>query len=224
MEKKKEKELVIFDIDGTLIRGQSQRALLSFFFEKKVVGTFYFLKVYLWFVLYRVGLVADPRTIAEYAFSFLAGREVSGVELLIRNFLDEKLKYNFNERVLEVLKNHQKEDRSVVLVSNAVDVLVKDIADFLNIKYYIATRLEMKDSKFTGKISGQIVYGENKLRLARAFVQEHGFSFENTWAYGDHESDVPLLEAVKHPIVVNPDKGLAEIAKKRCWEILSFSK
>ncbi len=65
------KDLVILDLDNVIVKGQSQKLLLNYLFKRKLIGYWYFLKIYLWFVFYKIGLIKNPKRVMEYAFSFL---------------------------------------------------------------------------------------------------------------------------------------------------------
>lgn len=217
-------ELVIVDIDNTLVKGQSQNILLDYLYRRKIIGVFYFVKIYLWFILYRFGLVKNPKPILEYAVRFLKDKDVVSVERIIKKFVDTTLRHFFFAEALEIIRIHKKAGRKIILVSNAVDVLVKEISDLVAANDYIASALEIKDNVHTGKIVGQLVYGDRKLAVVKSYAEKHGeFSFKNMWVYADHYSDEKLLSAVGHPYAVNPDSGLKKIAIAKKWPILIFN-
>lgn len=217
-------ELVIMDIDNTLIKGQSQHILLNYLYSMKIIGVFYFSRIYFWFILYKLGLVKNPKNILGYAIRFLRGKDVSDVEHLIKEFVDTVLRNFFFTEALEIIKLHKKAGREIILVSNAIDALVKEIAGFVGVGDYIASRLEIKDNVYTGKVIGSLVYGDKKSDSVRQYLDTHkNFSFVNSWGYADHKTDEKLLSAVTYPYAVNPDRRLKKIAILKKWPILQFS-
>jgi phosphoserine phosphatase len=88
----------------------------------------------------------------------------------------------------------------------------------------IGTRSEIVDGVYTGELDGPFVYGEGKAKALRQFATVEGISLESSWAYSDSVSDLPMLEAVGHPVAVNPDAELLEIARREGWEVLRFEK
>src|SRR5204862_7105485 len=88
----------------------------------------------------------------------------------------------------------------------------------------IGTRSEIRDGVYTGEIDGPFVYGEGKAMALREFAAAQSISLDASWAYSDSVSDLPMLEAVGHPVAVNPDAELLEIAHREGWEILRFEK
>src|SRR3989338_818497 len=165
------KELVIVDIDNTLIKGQSQKVLLRYLYNKKMVGVFYFSRIYLWFVLYKLGLVKNPRIVLEYAIRFLRGKRVLGIQKLIKEFAVHELPPLFFRGMLEIIEGHKRAGRKIVLVSNTIDALVKEIASMIGVDDFIALKLEIKDNVYTGKVSGSLVYGENKYNVIKSTNQ-----------------------------------------------------
>uniref|UniRef100_A0A7C3SNE7 HAD-IB family hydrolase n=1 Tax=Dictyoglomus turgidum TaxID=513050 RepID=A0A7C3SNE7_9BACT len=216
------KELVILDLDNVIIKDQSQKLLLKYLFKKKLIGFWYFLKIYLWFLFYRVGLVKSPKKVIEYAFRFLKDKKVEEIDKIADQFLNEILKHNIFKEVIDIIEKHKKEDRELIIISNVIDIIVKKVANFLNIKNYIGTRLEIINDKFTGKILGDIVYGENKTKYFNNFIKENNLSFDKIWSYGDHITDLDILKIASNPIAVNPDRFLEREAKKNNWQILNF--
>lgn len=218
------RELVIFDIDNTLIRGQSQKILLKYLFKRKLISRFYYIKVYLWFVLYKLGFIKSPKKIMEYAFKFLRNRKIEEVNKIADDFFETVLKNFIFTKAVDIINEHKSKNREILLLSNAINIIIKRIAQFLGIKNYTGTNLEIVDNKFTGKIIGNIVYGEEKIKCINDFIKANDLTLNNSWAYGDHISDLHILKKVKYPVVVNPDKFLKKEANKRNWPILFFRK
>lgn len=218
------KELVIFDLDGVIIKGQSQKIFLDYIFSRKMIGLFFYLKIYFWFILYKLGFVKNPKKIMEYAFSFLKNMEAGDLERITEVFLKQILCRCIFPEIVDIINEHKSKNRELLIVSNSADIFVEKVAKFLGINNYIGTKLEKQGEKFTGNISGNIVYGKNKVVAADNFAKNNNFELKNSWAYGDHISDLDLLLSVAKPCAVNPDKALLKEAQKRNWLILKFKK
>lgn len=212
----------IFDIDNTLVRGQTQQLLLKYLRRKKIVSFDVYIKISLWFILYKIGLINDPKKIMEYAFSFLKDWSISKMADLINDFFNNNLKSLFYAKGIDEVKKHQNEGREILLVSNAIEPIVEKIASYLSVKNYICTKLEITNGKYTGKIEGNMVYGKNKVPLIRKFISDNNIEIKNTWGYGDHVSDIYFLEIVAHPFAINPSKQLLKEATLRNWPVLNF--
>lgn len=216
------KELVIFDIDKTLIEGQSQRLLINYLYKQNYIGVFFYAKIILWFALYKIGLFKNPRKIMDYSYTFAKGKSVNYIHELLEDFYESVLKECFYQEAVSILEKHSQEKRQILIISNVVSPLARIISDRLSINNYIATKLEKRGNKYTGNIKGEIIYGEEKMKKAKQFMKDQGFSPSNTWAYADHHSDISLLKNTSKPHAVNPTKRLFKEAKRNDWQILSF--
>ena len=87
----------------------------------------------------------------------------------------------------------------------------------------MATRMVVEDGKYTGEVAFYC-YGEGKVQAIRELAAREGYPLEHCYAYSDSITDLPMLEAVGHPSVVNPDRGLRKEAIERGWPVLSFSR
>jgi HAD superfamily hydrolase (TIGR01490 family) len=158
----------------------------------------------------------------EYAFIFVKGKNVSEIELIVKDFFEDILEKNIYSGSQKIIEEHQNQGREVILVSNAADVLIEKIAEYLNISEFLSTKLEIIDKMYTGNIVGDIMYGNNKVEALKKYLQLKNVSFNNCWAYADHTSDIFLLSHVAHPYTVNPTKKLKETAIMKKWPILNF--
>ncbi len=216
------KELVIFDIDDTIIKGQSQKFFLEFLFKKNYISLFYYLRLTIWFIFYKLGLIKNPKSAMKYAFSFVKGKTEAEISDLVDLFFDSVLQNKIYPEAINIIEKHQKEGRIIVLMSNAVDVLVRKIASHLKIDNFISTKLELVNGVYTGNIIGNIMYGETKKEAILSYVKARNLQLDNSWAYGDHFSDIFLLSLVKNPYAVNPSKDLKRYAKLKEWGIINF--
>ena len=112
--------------------------------------------------------------------------------------------------------------RKVVLATSSVDLIVRPLADYLGIEDILATSFEFVDGVCTGRFEGRPFFGYEKMRRVIDFLQKNNVSRRDCSFYSDSVHDLPLLEVIGHPFVVNPDIRLKNIAQKRGWEILKF--
>jgi len=161
----------------------------------------------------------------NFAFSFLAGKDELYIQNLIEDFFEKELKHSFFEEALDLLRIHKGCGR-VIIVSNAVDIVIKKIANFLEINEFICTKLQLTNGIYTGEIYGNISYGINKFNLIKDYFKEQNLTdiLSTSYFYSDHISDLPMFTLVKYPIVVNPSKKLYNIAMEHGWPVLYFKK
>ncbi len=128
-------------------------------------------------------------------------------------------------QMLDEVHRHQDEGRATFIVSAAGNDLVRMLAGVLGMEGGIGTRWAVgDDGVYTGQMDGPFVYGEGKVEAMRRFAEKHDIDLDASYAYSDSASDLPMLRAVGHPVVVNPDHALAEVAKAEGWEVMRFEK
>ena len=127
-------------------------------------------------------------------------------------------------QMLDVVRSHQDAGRSCYIATAASQPAAERLSQALVMEGAIGTRWEIEDGVYTGRLEGPFAYGEGKAEALREFAAARDIDLKASWAYTDAASDLPMLEAVGHPVAVNPDAGLAEIARERGWEVLRVEK
>jgi HAD superfamily hydrolase (TIGR01490 family) len=118
------------------------------------------------------------------------------------------------------LNAHQARGEEPVLVSGSSVEILAPVAEDLGVRHVLATRLEVKDGRYTGRILPPQMIGDGKRSAITNFMETHGASPQECFAYGDHPSDLPLLEAVGNPRVVGEDARMLAVAVERGWEVV----
>ncbi len=124
----------------------------------------------------------------------------------------------FSEAVSEI-QEHKQQGRSIVLVTGSIDFIVQPIADYFDVDVALTPQLREENGKFTGELTTAPLIGEQKAEAIQAFAEQHNISLKDSYAYGDSQSDLPMLECVGNPVVVNPGKSLREKALDSGWEM-----
>jgi HAD superfamily hydrolase (TIGR01490 family) len=175
---------------------------------------------------YRLRGTTDERTaeVLRVARELIAGVPVRTVERLNPEVMAAILPRIYPQ-MLEEVYSHQDAGRATFIVSAAGNGVVEPLAGVLGMDGGIGTRYEVDgDGAFTGRFDGPFVYGRGKVEAMEAFAAEHGIGLEQSYAYSDSLSDLPMLRAVGHPVAVNPDPALAEIAGEEGWEMMRFER
>jgi HAD superfamily hydrolase (TIGR01490 family) len=127
-------------------------------------------------------------------------------------------------QMMSVVREHQDAGRRAYIVTAASNEIAQELARVLAMDGAIGTRSEVLDGVYTGEVDGPFVYGEGKAKALREFAAAESISLDTSWGYSDSVSDLPMLEAVGHPVAVNPDAELLEVARREGWEVLRFEK
>lgn len=216
-------EIVVFDVDNTILKGQSQKLFLHYLRSRGILGWYPYLKMVYWFFIYRLEIANNPDKIMSYGISFANGKTVVEIDSLVSDFFEKELKSIFYKDAIKLVERHLKEGRVVILVSSSISFLIKKIAQFLKVKHYLCTKAETVNGRYTGRLDEGLVYGKRKAELVRDFAKNNNLSLENSWSYGDHLSDKYVLDLAAHAFIVNPDKKILREASKRGWLPVYFN-
>ena len=208
-------KLVLFDLDDTLLAGDTEGEWVKFMIDNGLVKDESFLeKMAIFTGNYRNGRL----DIYEYS-NFLLG-PITGISELD---LKERVK-EFSKKVVEklsdvttynLLKSHSSDE--CIITSGTLSFLVKEISNELGVEHYFGTDAEIIRGSYTGKVSGHPNFSEEKVRRIKKWIEDR--SFESIYAYSDSIYDLALLEFSNFPTVVNPDTQLLQVAKQRRWKI-----
>jgi HAD superfamily hydrolase (TIGR01490 family) len=166
----------------------------------------------------------DRRMFNEMLFAAYEGISQDRLLLLADDAFDSVLRRALYPSAKDLVSRCRDEGHDVVLVSGALDFLMKRLADHLGATHVIANRLEIKDGFATGRLLRPVVAGPEKARLIRDHAREQGHDLDECFAYSDSYSDVPMLSVVGHPAAVNPDGRLQRLARTYGWPVLTLDK
>jgi HAD superfamily hydrolase (TIGR01490 family) len=212
--------VAFFDMDGTLVQGRTPVLLVQFMRRTGAVSLIFLLGTGLWLSAYKVGLVKPTRRVRERAAGVFKGRSVEEVEAAMTRFAREVLVPRLHPRVLGALREHAAKGDRVVILSAALEPVVKALGRELGADACVGAACEVSHGRYSGRIDGAIPHANEKPRVAARFMSRAGVLAKDCWAYGDHETDLPLLRWVGHPVAVNPRPELLEAARKAGWPIL----
>jgi HAD superfamily hydrolase (TIGR01490 family) len=125
-------------------------------------------------------------------------------------------------QMLKIAYAHQDAGRPVYICTAASQEVADLLAGVLTFDGAIGTRSEIVDGAYTGRLDGPFTYREGKAAAIRELAEREDYDLAESWAYSDSESDLPMLRAVGHPVVVNPDAELSRIAREEEWEVIRF--
>jgi HAD superfamily hydrolase (TIGR01490 family) len=161
------------------------------------------------------------REVRDRVGEFLEGRRVRELERLSAMVLAGVLPRLY-PRMLEVAYEHQDAGRPVYIVTAATQGTADMLAHVLFFDGAAGSKLEERDGLYTGRFDGPFCYGEGKPVRMRELAAERGIDLSESWAYSDSASDLPMLRAVGHPVAVNPDAELAQVAREEGWDVMTF--
>lgn len=143
----------------------------------------------------------------------LKGLTESEVERLLTRFADEIMVPRLHPGASSALADHLATGDRVVVLSAALEPVVKALCRRLSVVDYFGAECEVERGRYTGRLSGPTPYGDEKARVAAVFVRRWGADPAGCWAYADHETDLALMHSVGHPVAVNPKPALLATAR-----------
>ena len=152
--------------------------------------------------------------------AYLAGKPVTAIEAPARSFFWERVCPRISEHARRALEEHRAQGHRLVLVTGSPDFLVEPLATYLKIDEVVAGRLERCGTTFSGPMHEPYPYRQGKRIAMKRLAEDQHLDLGASYMYGDSPGDLPALEAVGHPRVVNPIRGMTRIARKRGWPIL----
>jgi HAD superfamily hydrolase (TIGR01490 family) len=215
-----------FDLDKTLMAGSSGMVFARVAARHGVVGKRQLARWALEHLRYRLRGTTDARTteVLKVARELIAGVPAREIERMNPEVMAGILPRVYPQMLAEV-HSHQDAGRATFIVSAAGNGVVEALAAVLGFDGGIGTRYEVDaEGAFTGRFDGPFVYGPGKVEAMRDFAAGHDIDLAGSYAYSDSLSDLPMLEAVGNPVVVNPDPELAAIARREGWQAMRFER
>ena len=219
-------EAAFFDLDKTVIARASMVAFGRPLYRAGLLSRWLLLRalygqlIYLW-------LGADEARLAKMRDAALAltrGWHKDTVQRIVRETLEEVVDPIVFAEALDLLALHRAEGRLVVIVSASPDEIVRPLAEYLGADEALATRAKLEaDGRYSGELE-LYCYGHAKVGAIEELAAARDIDLARSWAYSDSVTDLPMLEAVGHPVVVNPDRPLLRVAREREWEVRRFER
>lgn len=213
-----------FDLDRTLISRSSSLALAGTFRRRGLIGRRQVAKAavaQLVFARFGAGRSRVGQT-ADSAVSILRGIPVTLMREIAAEAWEPVLKPLVYREALELAEGHSARGERVYIASAALQEVVDEISSQLGFDGAIASRAEVLDGAYTGRLERRL-YGQAKADALAELAASEGIDLRDSTAYSDSHSDVPFLEAVGHPVAVNPDRALRRAAHEAEWPSLRFA-
>jgi HAD superfamily hydrolase (TIGR01490 family) len=216
------KKLTLFDLDHTLLAGDSDVLWCDYLVARGLLDRASFTERNADMeARYKAGTVG-VQEFADFYASTLAGHGPKHWEPVRQAFLGEQVMPRIPQAARDLVARHQDAGDLVVLTTATNRYITELTALHLEIEHLLATELELVDDAFTGRTRGTLNMREGKVTRLREWMAARGLrlqEFEST-AYSDSINDLPLLEMVAQPVTVDPDPRLAAIARERGWPVL----
>lgn len=217
--------LAIFDLDNTLLRGDSDSAWLSFLIEQNEVDKERAEKMNQKFYDDYVRGRLDFDEYSKFAYGIISSIHISKLRALRKEYFKQKVKPMICPIARDCFEKHRKRKHTLIISTATNDFVSRPVTEYLKTDYLIATKLELSEDGYTGRHYGTPNFGEGKVTNIHNWLGEnHGYQLATSYFYSDSINDLPLLEAVGYPRPVNADEQLRKVSKEKGWRVLNFNK
>jgi HAD superfamily hydrolase (TIGR01490 family) len=209
----------LFDMDRTLVRKETATLYVRYQHAIGEATRRDLLRALYWVTQYTMGMIDAP-AVATRALRTLEGTPETALAARMDDWFRRYVETHVCDLGRRAVEHHRERGDLLAIVTGASPYAARPLARRLGIPHVVASELEVDDlGIFTGRFVPPLCYGDGKIVRAKRLAEEHGFVLEESTFYSDSFTDLPLLEAVAEPVVINPDPRLERLAKKRGWRI-----
>ncbi len=215
-------KLAIFDLDNTLIAGDSDCLWGEFLSEQGYVDSEAYQAGHEKFYQEYVEGTMDIYEFLEFQLKVLADNDRAQLEEWRKIYIKTKIKPIMLPKAIKLVDEHRQQGHEILIITATNRFITAPIANEFKIDNLIACEPEVIDGQYTGKVSGTPSYAEGKVTRLNEWLQNQEQTFDESWFYSDSHNDIPLLKKVDHAIAVDADDTLIAEAEKQNWPVISL--
>lgn len=214
--------LAIFDLDNTLLAGDSDYLWGVFLAELGVVdGVHYERENERFYQEYKEGNL-DIFEFLRFSLHPLSQHEPEQLADWHRQFMQHKIEPVLLPKAQGLLEEHRQKGDTLLIITATNAFVTGPIAERLGVPHLLATDPERIDGRYTGEVVGTPCFQEGKVTRLSQWLLQTGESLRGSHFYSDSHNDIPLLEQVDHPVAVDPDASLRRHAGQQGWPVISL--
>lgn len=214
--------LAIFDLDNTLLAGDSDHAWGEFLVEEGMVDAEDYKQANDRFYQEYLNGELDIFHYQRFILQPLSRHNMEELETWRDDFMRKKVAPMMLDKAAKLLAEHREQGHTLMIITATNRFITEPIAHKLGVEHLIATEPELVNGRFTGEVAGTPSFQEGKVERLHDWLAGNGESLAGAWFYSDSRNDVPLLEKVDNPVAVDPDPTLEQIARERNWPVMSL--
>lgn len=214
--------LAIFDLDNTLLGGDSDYLWGRFLVEQGIVDADHYERENQRFYdEYKSGKL-DIHEFLRFSLKPLSEHDIDTLERWRRQFMQEKIEPIMLPKSRDLLQKHRQNGDFLLIITATNRFVTTPIAEALGVDHMLATEPQMHDGRYTGEVEGTPCFQQGKVTRLHAWLEETGHNLAGSWFYSDSHNDLPLLELVDHPVAVDADETLQAHARLKGWPQISL--
>jgi len=214
--------LAIFDLDHTLLSGDSDHAWGQFLVDRGLVDP----EVHQrrndhFYEQYKAGSL-DIHEYLEFAMRPLTEYDADHMHAERDIFLNDRIEPLVSQKARDLIRHHEERGDTLLIITATNGFVTYPIAERLGIEHIIAPHPEVIDGRYTGKTVGIPSFQDGKVTRLKRWMEEHQHDMQGSYFYSDSHNDLPLLRLVDHPVAVDPDPTLQAEAEANGWPVISL--
>lgn len=213
--------LALFDLDNTLLNGDSDHAWGLYLAKVGAVDAVEQEQMQDYFYQQYLAGSLDIDEFLQFQLKPLTQHPVAQLHAWRTDFIEQIIQPMINKGKADLLTTHREAQDTILIITATNNFITRPIADILGVNTLLATTVEFIDGRYTGAYLGTACYAHGKVSKLNDWMAGTQASLENSCFYSDSINDLPLLELVKHPIAVTPDKQLRAHAMNAGWQIIN---
>ncbi len=214
--------LALFDLDNTLLSGDSDYEWGRFLVTKKLVDEVEYEAANVRFYeQYKQGKL-DIHEFSAFSFKPLSMRSMEELNELHQEFMQEVISPLMGDKAKSLVERHRQKGHTLIVITATNSFITAPIVKAFGIDHLLATEPKIRKGRYTTEVNGTPCFHQGKVARLDAWLAENNRSLEGSYFYSDSHNDLPLLEKVTFPVAIDPDEKLEKIAKQRAWKIASL--
>ena len=214
--------IALFDLDNTLIAGDSDYLWGCFLVEQGIVdGTLYENENQRFYDQYKIGEL-DIHEFLDFQLKPLTEHSMETLNQWRSRYIEEKIIPILLPRAHELIEHHRQQGDTLVIITATNRFITGPIAGLYNIKHLLATEPEIINARYSGSITGVPCFQDGKVTQLESWLKANRQTLDDSWFYSDSHNDLPLLNRVSHPVAVDPDEILNQHASTQGWPVISL--
>ena len=213
--------IAFFDLDHTIIRINSGKALICYAYNKGLLGKLDLIKGICLFLGHKLNLIESVKIINSMV-RWVKGVSEARLNDLSSEIFNDQLLNSIYREVISEINFHKTNGAEVVILSSAIYPVCKRVAEHLEMDDVICSRLEVINGLYTGYPDNSFCFGKEKVNRLIEYCNKKNINPYESWYYGDSIADLPVLNIVSNPVCINPDRKLKKVALKHSWTILAW--
>jgi HAD superfamily hydrolase (TIGR01490 family) len=214
--------LAIFDLDNTLIAGDSDHSWGEFLVQKNLVDANVYAEANDRFYQQYKAATLDIQEYLTFSLAPLTHYTLDELAAFHQEFMRDHIEPMMLPKAKALLQQHRDQGDYLLIITATNSFVTHPIAKYLGVDDILASDAEILDGRYTGKGTGTPCFQNGKVIRLQAWLREKNYNLDDAYFYSDSINDLPLLEQVPNPVAVDADERLSKIARERGWKIMSL--